>query len=280
MSEINPLKKFYRGVNTYIKIPSMGNFYEPGVIELNDELELGIMPMTAQDELTLKNPDALLSGQAVVDVIKSCVPGAKNPRKLLACDVDAIMIGIRSASYGEEATITSKCPACKAENTFGLNLSMLLTTAERLDDHYEIVLENGVTVFMAPGTFEMIVRNQRTAFENSKLEKAIASPDLSDDEKMRIISVAFEKLTKLNFELIINNVTKIVFTDENGVTEVTNRKHIEDFIRNVTSADVNKIEKRMLEINKMGIVQTLDAVCKTCNHTWKAAIEFNPVNFS
>jgi hypothetical protein len=280
MSEINPLKKFYRGVNTYIKIPSRGSFYEPGVIEFNDELELGIMPMTAQDELTLKNPDALLTGQAVVDVIKSCVPGAKNPRKLLSCDIDAIMIGIRSASYGEEATLTSKCPACKTQNTFGLNLSMLLNTAETLDDHYEIVLENGVTIFVTPGTFEMIVKNQRTAFENSKLEKAIANPDLSDDEKMRIIAVAFEKLTKLNFELIIANIVKIIYTDENGLNEVTNRKHIDDFIRNVTGSEVNKIEKRMLEINKMGIVQTLDAVCSKCNHTWKAPIEFNPVNFS
>ncbi len=282
MTEVNPLKKFYRGITTFIKLPSRGVYYKEGVVELNEDQEVGVMPMTAQDELLLKNPDALLSGQAVVDVIKSCIPSIKNPRKLLACDIDALMIGIRSASYGEETELSVTCPVaeCKHENSFNLNLGNLLNTAETLDDHYEVVLDNGVTVFITPGTFENMVKNQRTVFEGSRLQRALLNPDITDQERMRIIAQAFEKMSKINFDLIIDGIHKIVFTDDSGVQEVTKREFIIDFMRNIVKQDVDKIEKKMVEINKIGIVQELDATCAKCGHSWKAPIEFNPVNFS
>jgi hypothetical protein len=282
MAEVNPLKKFYRGVTTFIKLPSRGVYYKEGVVELNEDQEVGVMPMTAQDELLLKNPDALLSGQAVVDVIKSCIPSIKNPRKLLACDIDAIMIGIRAASYGEATELSATCPnpECKHENSFNLDLGNLLNTAETLDDHYEVILENGVTVFITPGTFENMVKNQRTVFEGSRLQRALLNPDITDEERMRIIAQSFEKMSKINFDLIIDGINKVVFTDDTGEHEVTKREFIVDFMRNIVKQDVDKIEKKMVEINKIGIVQQLDAVCAKCGHAWKAPIEFNPVNFS
>jgi T4 bacteriophage base plate protein len=282
MSEVNPLKKFYRGITTFIKLPSRGVYYKPGVVEFNEDQELGIMPMTAQDELLLKNPDALLSGQALVDVIKSCVPSIKTPRKLLSCDVDAIMIGIRAASYGNETSLNSTCPnsECKHENSFSLDLSSLLDTAETLDTHYEVVLSNGVTVFVTPGTFDSMVKNQRTMFEGTRLQRAILDPDISDEDRMKIIAQAFSKMTKMNFELIIDGLDKVVYTDETGEHEVTKKEFIIDFMKNITKSDADLIERKMVEINKIGIVQKLDAICTKCGHKWQAPIEFNPVNFS
>ena len=125
-AETNPLSKFYRSAAISVPIPSRGMYYEADTLQLNGDGELAIYPMTAQDELMLQNPDALLSGEAVISVIKSCVPGVKHPKKLLSCDIDVLMIAIRVASYGDTASMDSKCPKCFHPNTFSLNLDTLL----------------------------------------------------------------------------------------------------------------------------------------------------------
>jgi len=282
-NQANPLKQFYRKESVYIQLPSRGNFYDADVIEFLENGELAIMPMTAADEIALKNPDALLSGKAIVDVITSCVPGVKKPRKLLACDIDALMIAIREASYGSEATMQLKCtnPECGAQNEYALNLDLLLNESETLDESYEVQLPSQLTVYLKPGTFETMNRQNKAAFENAKVQRAMNTAMLSDEAAMSMLARVFSTLTKLNFELINDAIEKIVFTDAEGELQtITNKNHIGDFIQNIDKSTVDLIDTKIAEINKIGIAKTLDATCITCQHKWSAPIEFNPVNFS
>jgi len=278
----NPLKQFYRVERSSVKLPSRGTFYDDGVVELNDDGEVPIFPMTAADEMQFKNPDALLSGAAIVDVLKSCVPAIKKPRKLLSCDIDALMIGVRHASYGDNADMVVKCPECKTENTYSLNLLTLISSTEILDDTYEVVLQGGdLTVFVKPGTFSALLKRQKTAFEGAHVERIMSDPSLSDERRIKAFAATFNKLTKLNFELVNDAIDKITFTNEGGdVQEVTNDAHIGEFLKNITKDDVDQIENKIAEVNKIGIQRTTDALCTNCGHKWEAAIEFNPVNFS
>ena len=277
----NPLKKYYRNAKLSVKLPSRGKYYKADTLTLDENGELPIYPMTAQDEITLQNPDALLTGQAVIDVVKSCVPPVNHPRKLLACDIDVLMIAIRVASYGEEANMEINCIECSAENTYSLNLDTLLNQADTLDENYEVVLDNNLTIFIKPGSFESMVRQQKAAFENSKIEGAIGNPELSDEHRMTILSSVFTSMAKLNFDLINESISKVIFTDEEGeVQEIDNRKHISEWIKNVEKTTIDKIEEKILDVNKVGIAKTIPAICKACSHSWDARIEFNPVNFS
>lgn len=279
--EVNPLTKFYRTSALSVKIPSRGQYYADGVVKLNDDGELNIFPMTAQDEVTLQNPDALLSGEAVIAAIKSCVPDISNPKKLLSCDIDVLMIAIRVASYGDDATMQQNCPKCKESNTFTMNLDTLLNHTETLDEHYEIVLNGELTVFVSPSKFENVVQQQKTAFENTKLEQAISSPDLSDTQRLKILSQVLEKLSKFTFEQTLNSVIRVVFTDEEGeIVEVEDRKYIAEWLRNIDKTTIDKVQKKVAEVNAVGIENTLTATCSECDHSWEASIEFNPVNFS
>jgi hypothetical protein len=70
-----------------------------------------------------KTPDALITGQASVEVIKSCIPAIKNPWLMPALDVDFALIAIRIATYGDSMEITTKCPSCETENEYDVNLS-------------------------------------------------------------------------------------------------------------------------------------------------------------
>ena len=70
----NPLQKYFRQPKIYLSLPSKGHWYPEGAIEMTENGELPVYAMTAKDELAFKTPDALLNGQSVVDVVKSCVP--------------------------------------------------------------------------------------------------------------------------------------------------------------------------------------------------------------
>lgn len=278
----NPLKQFYRVERSAVKLPSRGKFYDDGIIDMNDDGEVAIFPMTAADEMQLRNPDALLTGAAITDVLKSCVPSLKEPKKLLSCDIDALMIGVRHASYGDDASMTVKCPNCGHENEFSLNLEVMLNSTETLDEEYEVVLHGGdVTVFVKPGTFSSLMKRQRSAFQGAQVQKVLLDPDMDEERRLKAFAQTFKQMSKVSFELIIDAIHKVAFTNEEGeVQEVTSKMHIDEFIRNISKSEVDKIEEKIAEVNSVGIQKMMEVVCLNCEHKWESPIEFNPVNFS
>ena len=109
---VNPLTKHFRQPALYLKLPSNGAYWPDNSLDLSAAGELAIFPMTTRDEITLRTPDALLNGQGVVDVIKSCCPGIKDPWLMPSVDVDAVLVAVRVASYGDDMEVNSKCVHC------------------------------------------------------------------------------------------------------------------------------------------------------------------------
>ena len=95
----NPLQKYFRTPAIYVKLPSGGRGYPAGTIDMPENGELPVYPMTAMDEVLARTPDALYNGSATVDVFKSCVPNIKEPWNILQSDVDLLLLAIRIASY-------------------------------------------------------------------------------------------------------------------------------------------------------------------------------------
>ena len=108
----NPLSAYFRAPKLYTTIPRGWGFYRD-IMTVPDNGELAVFPMTTKDELMLKNPDALLNGEAVASLIKSCVPDIKDPKKMFSADVDALLIAIRGASGGDDVEVQATCPECE-----------------------------------------------------------------------------------------------------------------------------------------------------------------------
>jgi len=98
--KINPLAGYYRQPKIYLDLPSKGNYYTQGSLDVSEDGRYPVYAMTAKDELMYKTPDALMNGQATVEVIKSCIPSIKDPWKMPSLDVDACLVAIRIATYG------------------------------------------------------------------------------------------------------------------------------------------------------------------------------------
>ena len=93
MQQPNPLSQYFRQPAIHIRLPSGGQFYPVGSINMPPNGELPVLPMTAVDEITYRTPDALFNGSAVISVIQSCVPAIRNAWVMPSTDIDAVQIG-------------------------------------------------------------------------------------------------------------------------------------------------------------------------------------------
>jgi hypothetical protein len=276
MSEANPLQQYFRTTKIYIGLPSGTNYYGSDVVDFNDSGEIGIMPMTARDEMITKNPDALLNGDAILDIIKSCAPSIKDPKQLLANDVDAIMIGIRHATYAEDLEIKTPCPNCQHENTYTVDLSVNLAQMDHLDPEYTVHTESGVVIYVRPYTYKDGVSALKIQFEQIKASKVFAKENIDEDTRLALFSKSYQKISETNIELLINSIQKIVTPD--GV-EVTERAHIDEYMANLDKKTYKAVDNLISSINSIGVRKDFDATCEKCEHKWKSTVDFNPVNF-
>lgn len=274
----NPLKSYFRQFKLYLKLPSGTTYYEPGTIKFTDTGEVGIMPMTGQDELILKNPDALLNGEALTEVIKSCVPAVTNPRLLLTNDIDAVITAIRYATYNDALETELMCPKCQHENLFKLDLQYSLDNMTYLDSDYVVNLESGLSIFVKPYGFPELLKGLHAQFEQSKLTRAIENDVIDDDQRMKLFANGFKELANVTYSLMLNSIIKVV--DESKGINVTDKAFIQDFLKNTDKKSIDKISDLIKEINQIGIKRSFTAKCEKCEHTWESEVDFNPTNFS
>jgi len=276
----NPLKQFFRQPKFYLKVPSGINYYQSDVIQFTDNGELGVLPMTGNDELALKNPDGLLNGESLVEVITSCVPGVKNPKVLLTNDINALITAIRYATYNDTLETDINCPNCKHENNYKLDLQYALDNMTMLESEYFVNLESGVTVFVKPYSFPEILKSLHAQFEQNKLARALENENITEAKRSEIFKKAFKEIAITKFDLLTQAVQKINFTQGDNEQTVTEKRFVKEFLQNIDKKEVDKISDLVEEINEIGIKKTFTAKCEKCEHVWESEIDFNPVNFS
>ncbi len=274
----NPLKQYFRSFKFYLKLPSGTKYYKPEVIQFTEQGEIGILPMTGKDELALKNPDALLNGEALVEVLTSCVPALKQPRALLTNDIDALITAIRYATFNDSLETELKCPECEHQNTFKINLQYALDNMTELEPEYIVYLDTGLSVFVKPYSFPELLKALHSQFEQNKFVKSLDNDRMPEEQKLSIFSTAFKSMAVLKFDLLTHAIVKVV--DEKNNVNVSEPKYIKEFLQNIDKITVDKINDLIDEINKIGIKRVFTAKCEKCSHEWESEIDFNPVNFS
>lgn len=275
---VNPLKNFFRQYKMFIGLPSGPNYYDASVLEYTPNGEVGIMAMTGQDELIMKNPDALLNGEALVQVISSCVPSVRNPRALLTNDITALITAIRHVTYNDKLETELECPSCKHKTLFKIDLAATLASMTYLESEYALHLPNGLSVYVRPYGFDEVLKSLHSQFEQSKIARAVTAPGLTDEERNRVLNEVFVHISRTTYELTCAAVYRVVSEASN--VDVTDPKHIAEFIRNVDRDVTERLQKLIEEVNRVGVDDKFTAVCEKCQHTWTSEIDFNPVNFS
>lgn len=271
----NPLADFYRNPKLYVSLPSGTDFYTKDIVEMPEVGELPVYPMTAKDDLLTKNPDALLNGDAVIKLVKSCVPAVINPAELLAPDMEAILIAIRKASSKDKfMEVARNCPECDAENKFDLDLALVLSNAQEIEAVKQITLSNGLLAELSPTNYIHTVQGAKAVIEQNRNFQNI-DPSQSD-EQLKALGDALEKLSIMNYQVIIESINSI--TIPNGDT-VTDPVLISEFLENVEKEIGMELNDAVSDINNGGVEKDLEMQCSECEHIYTTSINFDPVGF-
>jgi len=272
----NPLSKLYRNKSIFIQLPSKGKYYTSGV-DLSIDGELGIMPMTAYDEISLKSPDSLFNGDGLINLIKSCVPDIKNPEEIPSCDIDPIIIGIRAASNKILETEV-ECPHCKTEQTFNLDLTMLLSNFKQIPENNIIELSGNTKVKLRPYSLRSQLKTNIQTFHQMRMEMILNNNDsISDEKKLELFNSAFAEATKLTIELVADNILSVELDD----IIVTEKEHIFDWVQNMDKQTYKIIVEKIKELSDSSVEKTMIVQCSNieCNNTFETLIDLNPVSF-
>lgn len=252
-SQPNPLASFMRQPKIYIRLPSQGNYWPNGSLVRTESGEYPVYSMTAKDELMLKIPDALMNGQAVVDVIQNCVPNIKNAWTVPDIDIDVILIAIRLATYGEKMTMPL---------TFGEDLEMeysvdLRTVMDSLMNQITwdntIQISNELTVFVKPLTYKQMTESALTTFETQKIMQIANDDVMAEDDKIKLFKESFKKLTESTVGIIGSSIYRI--DSAQGSTD--NPAFIREFVDNVDKDMFNLIQNHLNMLKEQNTIKPI-----------------------
>jgi len=280
----NPLAGHFRSPKLYTALPSLGRYYSSDVVEMPETGELPVYPMTAKDELIMKNPDALLNGEAIAQVVASCIPQIKQPRKLLSNDIDALLIAIQGATYGDDMEVSGTCDKCSEQITSVVSVEGALGTMTKLEDSYKFSTDTGLLVEIKPFSYETSVKAGVANFRSERSLQSVA--EITDEvERIHAFNSSFIELSQLNFDIMVDSVASITIQEPEGddivVDDVNN---IREFLENCESKVGKQIEEFITEISGIGVQKNILMSCENCGteeepYEFEAQVNFNPVNF-
>lgn len=255
----NPLLQKLQLPGRVFKLPSSGFFYTNG--EIDDSVtngEIHVRPISAMAEINLKNPDMLFSGQAVERVFRECIPEIKKPSELYGKDVDAIMCYLRMVTYGSSYEVTASHTCENAVNhSYLIDLEEIVRASVSLDPtmvqkQYSTVLENGQTVELEPIRFKHVI-------------ELLQSMD-RDNNKMTA-----EELQEGMIKSTLNTIK--------SVDGITDRKMVEEWLRQIPSPIMNRISDLIEDSNEWGLDYVRTVKCKDCGEDFLLELPVNPVSF-
>jgi len=278
--EANPLKKYFRQPKVYITLPSKGKFYTDGTLNLPENGELPVYAMTARDELTMKTPDALLNGQATVEMIKSCIPSIVDPWQMPSIDLDASLIAIRIATYGDDMEITTKEPGTGEDKTFGVDLRQMLNKLVTVE-YENVVAINDMQVTIRPLSYREFTDSSLKTFEEQRIFALVNDETMPDEEKLGKFNQSFKKLTDLTITVLAKSIHSIQIGD----TTVSDREHIDEFIKNTDKeffkfiTDHLDIQRAKFSLEPIQVKSSKEDIEAGAPAEWEIPITFDQSNF-
>jgi hypothetical protein len=249
----NPLSMFMRQPKIYIRLPSHGIYWPTGSLIMTDTGEFPVYSMTAKDELMLKVPDALMNGQAVVDVIQNCIPNIKNAWHTPSIDMDLILIAIRLATYGEMMTTPLKF-GDDLELEYQIDLRVVMDgLLNQIQWDEAVPVNDSLTVFVKPLNYKHMTEAAIQTFQTQRIIQMVNDDTMDEDAKIKLFRESFSKLSEATIGVIHHSISRI--DTINGSTD--NPTHIKEFIDNVDKDIFNMIQAHLEKMRDVNTIKPM-----------------------
>jgi len=269
----NPLKQFFRRPSVYLKLPSGGQGYPLGSIDIPENGEVPVYPMTAIDEITSKTPDSLFNGAAVVELIRSCVPSIKDPWAVPNIDLDPILVAIRAATHGSTMEIETKCPSCEEYSKFDVNLTGVLAGFNPGD--YQSLLELGdLKIKFKPMSYKQVNEASLKQFNVQQSLRTVMNTE-DEDERTAKSDILMKEILSLTVDLISTTIEYI----KAPTATVFEREYIIEFLRECDAKTFDQIKTYSTQLKESTENKPLNITCPQCQHEFKQAFNINVSDF-
>ncbi len=269
------LQDFYRHKEIYIKLPTEGKWYTSQT-HLNDQNEIGIMPMSFKDEMLLSIPDSVYNGESLFEILKSIIPDMENPYEILMPDVDIILLASKINSNDGEMTVDAKCSHCQAQEQYAVKIVNILNQMKTINP-IELELSNGLVISFKPNSLRSVTTNQIKISEMS----TILSNFNSDEDRQKqhqLFQESLEKTTAANLVLIADSIEHVLLPSGEKITDL---QSILDWITNSDGKTVKKLQEMSAQVNNNGLDKSFKFECSNeeCGKEFISEVEFNPTFF-
>ena len=238
--KVNPLISLMRQPKIYVKLPGNGQFWPEGSLTISANGEYPVYSMTAKDELMLKTPDALLNGQAVVNVLESCIPNIKDAWQTPNIDIDALLIAIRMATYGNSMETTVSIAGQDA--TYSVDLrSVLDELYSTIGWNERIEIGENMVVYIRPLNYREVSKASVESFETQRIMNLVNDDTLTEDRKLELFKESFSKLTQVTLGLVVESIYRI----DTAAGAVTDLDFIKEFMEQCDRDIFNAIKDRL-----------------------------------
>jgi hypothetical protein len=251
----NPLLEKLKLPGRIFELPSRGLFYTNG--ELAGGAEIHVHALSAMDEINLKNPDQLFSGKAVEAVLPSCVDGVLKPNQLLAKDVDAIMLFLRTVTYGPALELRARhtCENAK-EHSYTLNVDEIIADMKPIDPttveaSFTVTMPNGQVVKLRPSRYSNMVEL------------------IKENTNKKTFSVEDQK----------HNLLRMLLDLIKSVDGIEDEKLISEWLQQVQTTWVSQITQQIEKAHAWGPDLSRKVKCKDCGEEFTIDVPINPISF-
>lgn len=258
MTNTNPLLSKVKLPGETLRLPSQGILYN------NEELspdvkngEVHLYPMTALDEIIIRSPDKLFSGDAIIEVFKNCIPQILKPKELLLKDIDFLMVALRKITYGDDYSVdyTHTCENAK-RHSYQADISNFLKATKQLNpvmvsSKFTITLDNEQVVKMHPIKYGDYIEIAHAQIEN----------------------------TDLSIETIWKQTLMAILSIIDSVDDVSDKEQISEWLSSIPAPWAKKIAESVDSTLEWGMDFTYKITCKDCGEEIVVPVPVNPISF-
>jgi len=255
---VNPLLSKLKMPGRIFQLPSRGLLYSDGELSPTiKDAELHVRPMSAFDEIIMKNPDLLFSGKALDQVFATCVPGIEKPVQLLGKDVDALMLFLRLVTYGPQYDIVAN-HYCEnsMQHRYSVDLEKLMASMKYIDpttieEQYRLTMANGQVVQIQPVRYAHVIE----MLQANEGKKKLSVEDVQN-----------------NLMINLRNVIK-------SVDGIEDKELITGWIKEAPASYINTIADSVEKTHDWGLDLSVTLKCKDCGEDYSIQIPINPISF-
>ena len=221
-----------------------------------------------QDEFTIRTPDALMSGLATELLIKNCCPDI-NIDTLLWCDVQHLLASIKIASQGFNLDVLLRCPKCKANDPYEINLQEVMPFLN-VSKWFTPLSINDFEVMLQSPTYK---EYSKFAIEEFKINKQLYQiTQMNDPETYgEYISSLVAKQHQLTIEYQSKYIHSITLRDQ----IVRDPLYIKEWFQQCEISIQHQILKYIEDAAKDCTISSFAVTCDECKFAFSVPIDLD-----